>query len=124
MTNPPTPQSTSGLDPRIAGALAYLLGPITGIVFYVIEKDSRFVRFHAAQSITVGVAIVALSIALSILTGILVFIPVLGWLIALLSSVVLAVGSFVLWLMLMWRAYRGEEWQLPYAGEFARKMAG
>ena len=52
MTSPAT--TSTGLAPHVAGALAYVLGPITGVVFLVIEKDNRFVRFHAAQSIAVS----------------------------------------------------------------------
>ena len=114
--------SSTGLPANVAGALAYVLGPITGVVFYVLEKDSRFVRFHAAQSITVGVALIVLSIALSILGTVLAFIPVLGWIVALLLSLGLGLLGFVLWLMLMWKAYNGIEWESPIAGSLARKL--
>lgn len=117
------PDATSvGIAPNVAGALAYVLGPITGVAFYLLEKDSRFVRYHAAQSITVGVALIALSIALSILSTVLAFVPVLGWIVALLLSLGLGVLGFVLWLMLMWKAYNGAEWEAPVAGPMARKL--
>lgn len=115
------PSSTS-LAPNVAGALAYVLGPITGVAFYVMEKRNRFVRFHAAQSITVGVVVIALSIALSILGTVLAMVPVLGWIVALLLSLGVSVASFVLWLMLMWKAYSGIEWESPIAGSLARKL--
>lgn len=125
MTHPPGTTSTStGLDQNVAGALAYLLGPITGIIFFLMEKENRFVRYHAAHSITVGILLIVLSIALSIIGTILAFVPILGWLVALLLSVVLGIGSFVLWILLMWRAYQGHEWELPFAGDMARKLAG
>ena len=124
MTNPATTSSTStGLAPNVAGALAYVLGPITGVLFLVLEKENRFVRFHAAQSITVGIALIALSIALSILSTVLAFIPVLGWIVAILLSLGLGIGSFVLWIMLMWRAWQGREWETPVGGSFARRIA-
>ena len=123
MTNPATTTSTTGLAPNVAAALAYVLGPITGVLFLVLEKQNRFVRFHAAQSITVGVALIALSIALSILSTVLAFIPVLGWIVAILLSLGLGLGSFVLWILLMWRAWQGREWETPIAGSFARRMA-
>lgn len=126
MTNPATTtgDSSTGLSPNIAAALSYVLGPITGVLFLVLEKQNRFVRFHAAQSITVGVALIALSIALSILSTVLAFIPVLGWIVAILLSLGLGLGSFVLWIMLMWRAWQGREWETPVAGSFARRIAG
>ena len=129
MTNPPdssvaTTTTSTGLSANVAGALSYLLGFITGIVFLVLEKQNRFVRFHAAQSIAVSVAIIVLSIALSILSTVLAFIPILGWLVAILLSVVLGFGSFVLWLVLMFKAFGGQEWELPYVGQWARRIAG
>lgn len=117
-----TAPTSTGLQANVAGALAYILGPITGIAFLVLEKESRFVRFHAAQSVAVGVAMIALSIALSILGGVLAFIPILGWIVALLLSFGVAIGSFVLWIMLMWRAFQGQEWEVPVVGGFARRM--
>ena len=125
MTNPATTTDTSstGLSPNVAAALSYVLGPITGVLFLVLEKQNRFVRFHAAQSITVGVALIALSIALSILSTVLAFIPVLGWIVAILLSLALGLGSFVLWILLMWRAWQGREWETPVAGSFARRIA-
>jgi uncharacterized membrane protein len=120
MTTPATP--TTGLAPNVAGALAYILGPITGVLFLVVEKENRFVRFHAAQSITVGIVLIALSIALSVLGTLLAFIPVLGWIAALLLTLVIGFGSFVLWLLLMWRASQGQEWEVPIAGGLARRI--
>jgi uncharacterized membrane protein len=120
MTSPAAP--TTGLAPHVAGALAYILGPITGVLFLVIEKENRFVRFHAAQSITVGIVTIALYIALSLLGTVLAFIPVLGWIVALLLTLVIGFGSFVLWLVLMWRAFQGKEWEVPIAGGLARRL--
>lgn len=120
MTTPATP--TTGLAPNVAGALAYILGPITGVLFLVVEKENRFVRFHAAQSITVGIVLIALSIALSVLGTLLAFIPVLGWIAALLLTLGIGFGSFVLWLLLMWRASQGQEWEVPIAGGLARRI--
>ena len=135
MTNPrpigPSPSagpsaaaSSSGLAPNVAGALAYVLGIITGVIFLVIEKDNRFVRFHAAQSVAVTIVLTVVGIGLSVLSTVLVFVPVLGWIVAFLLSVVLLVAGFVLWVLLMWRAYQGREWEMPIAGGIARKMMG
>jgi uncharacterized membrane protein len=116
--------SSSGLAPNIAGALAYVLGIITGVIFLVIEKENRFVRFHAAQSIAITLVLTVVSIGLSILSTALVFVPILGWIVAFLLSVGLLFATFVLWVLLMWRAYQGREWELPVAGGIARKMMG
>jgi uncharacterized membrane protein len=111
-----------GLPANVAGALAYVLGPITGVIFYVIERENRFVRFHAAQSIAVSCVMFVLGIVLAIVGSILGFVPVLGWIVAMLLSVGLWIASFVLWLFLMWQAYQGHEWEAPVAGAFARRM--
>ena len=118
-----TGSSSTGLAPNVAGALAYVLGPITGVIFLVLEKENRFVRFHAAQAVTTGILIIVVSIALSLLATLLAFVPVLGWLTALLLSLLMGLGSLVLWLMLMWRAYNGEQWEVPFAGPLARRIA-
>ena len=117
-TNPP-PASGGGLTPNLAGALAYLLGPITGILFLVTEKTNSFIRFHAMQSTVLGVAWIIFWIGLSIVTSV---VPVLGWIVGFLISIVLGIGGFILWLLLMWNAYQGKEWELPVVGPFARKQ--
>jgi uncharacterized membrane protein len=116
---PPAPATGTGLAPNLAGALAYLLGPITGILFLVLEKTNSFVRFHAMQSTVLWVGWVIVSIALSVLSGV---VPVIGWIFGLILSIVMSIGGFILWLVLMFKAYQGEEWELPVVGPFARKQ--
>lgn len=96
----------TGLPKNTAAALSYVLGWLTGIVFLLIEKDP-FVRFHAMQSIVVFGALT-----------ILMFIPVIGWML----SPLLWIVGFVLWLVLIFKAYQGEEFELPVVGEFAKKQ--
>ncbi|WP_214627091.1 DUF4870 domain-containing protein [Paenibacillus agaridevorans] len=107
----PDPSST-GLDPKVAGLLCYLLGFITGIIFLVLEKQSRFVKFHAMQSTIVFVAIVAINLVLG-------WIPVIGWLI----SIILAPISFILWIALMLMALQGKMFKLPYIGDISEEQA-
>jgi uncharacterized membrane protein len=114
--------TSTGLPANVAGALAYVLGPITGILFYVLEKDNRFIRFHAAQSIAVSLVLIILGFVLGMLSSVLAFIPIIGWILAIVLSFALSIGSFVLWLFLMWQAYKGLEWEAPFAGVFARRM--
>lgn len=118
--------SGSGLEPNVAGALSYLLGPLTGILFYLLEDDDEFVRFHGAQSTIVFGGLFVLSFGLTILLTVLAVIPVIGWIAgALLGlvSLLLAPVAFVLWLFLMYKAYQGTEYELPIAGGYARKYA-
>jgi len=104
---------TAGMEPNVAGALAYLLGPITGIYFWATEKENKFIRFHAMQSILFFVAVIIVNVVLG-------FIPFLGWTI----SSLISLGVFLLWLMLMYKAYNNEEWELPVVGSMARQQLG
>lgn len=96
---------------NMLGAVSYLLGFITGIVLLLVEKKSSFVRFHAMQSTVLFGGLFVVNIGLG-------FIPLLGWLV----SFVLSMGAFVLWLLLMWKAFNGEKYKVPYVGEFAEKQ--
>lgn len=113
----------SGLEPNVAGALAYFLGALTGILFLVIDKDRPFVRFHAMQSIVLTVAFVALSVVLFIVSVALGALPIIGWIVSFLLSIAIWIGGFVLWVYLMYRAYQGDEWELPVVGPQARKFS-
>ncbi len=114
---------SAGLTDNVAGALAYLLGPITGIAFLVIDPYNRNpkIRFHAWQSIALCVAWIGLSIVLSVVMGL---ISVFALILAPLMIIVLPLAGFALWLYLMWKAYQGEQWRLPLVGDFAAKQAG
>ncbi len=121
---PSAPQGTTGLAPNVAGALSYLLMPFTGVLFLVLEKESPFVRFHAAQSIGVGVALFALNVVLSVLGNVLSNIPILGFLVSLALAMAVGLASFVLWLYLMYRAWQGDEWEVPVVGAQVRSYLG
>lgn len=103
--------TASGLDENVAAALAYGLGWVTGIAFLVTEPQNRFVRFHAMQS---TIVFLALSVALVLLQ----MIPVLGMVVAVF---LLIPASAVLWLILMFKAYQGERFKLPVAGDMAEQ---
>ncbi len=109
--------SATGLDANVAGAIAYILGPITGIAFLVIEKNDRFVRFHAMQATIVGFAWIVISMVFSPLMSI----PLLGRLFALVSSLWGWVGLLAA-LFMMWQAYQRNEWEFPVLGAFAKQQ--
>lgn len=104
-------KSSTGLDQNVAGLLCYLAGFITGIIFFILEKENRFVRFHAMQSIFISVALFVLNIGLS-------FIPILGLILSLLISPV----AFILWIVLMVKAYQGKWFKLPIVGNMAEQQ--
>ncbi len=116
----PSGGSTStGLAPNVAAAIAYVLGPITGIAFLVLEKHDRFVRFHAMQATIVGFAWIIVSMVLSPLMGI----PLLGWFFGLVASLWGYVGLIAA-LFMMWQAFQQKTWEFPVLGAFARQQAG
>jgi uncharacterized membrane protein len=117
----------SGLTSNVAGALSYLAGFITGIIFLAIDpyKNDSFVRFHAFQSIFLSVAYIAFSIVWGIIFGTL-FLASLGFLwsmIALISSLI-RLAFLLLWLFMMYKAYNNERYLLPIIGPMAAQKAG
>jgi len=96
---------------NLMAAASYLLGFVTGIIFLLVEKESKFVRFHAMQSTILFGGVFIINIALG-------FIPILGWLAGLLISL----GSFILWIVLMWKAFQGEMFKVPYVGDMAEQQ--
>ena len=107
------PQATINLSPNITGVLCYLGIWITGIIFFILEQKNRWVRFHAAQSIVVFGG-------LGIIYAILHWIPYLG----VFFSVVIWIVGIILWIFLMSKAYNGERFKLPLAGDIAEMMLG
>ncbi len=100
-----------GIDENIEGLLCYVLGWITGIVFLILEKDNKFVRFHAMQSLVTFLALFIISMVISL-------IPILGAVISLLLNLLMV----FIWLFMMYKAYQGEKYKLPYAGDFAEEQ--
>lgn len=118
-----TTQGT-GLAPNIASLLCYICTPITGIIFLLIEKENRDVKFHAWQSVAFGVAYIVLIIALEIVAAIMgVIASVLGIIVGFFIPI-LMLAAFIVWIVCMVKAYQGERWRIPMLGDFAAKKAG
>ncbi len=114
------------MAPNVAGALCYVLGLLTGIIFLVLEPYSRNreVRFHAFQSIFFNVAVVAVYIVLAIFGSVLgAAVPLLGSALIGLVSLALWLGSLVLWVVLIAKTYSGSKVVLPVIGPMAEKQA-
>lgn len=105
-----------GIEPNLGGLLSYALGWITGLIMILLEKKNGFVRFHAVQSMVVFGAITILLIAFGILDG-LDIVGRLFWAL----SVAVWILAFILWIVLMVKAYQGERYKLPIAGDIAEK---
>lgn len=106
---PEEKKTATGLPSKTAAALCYVLGWLTGLVFLLIEKDDQFVRFHAMQSIVTfgGLTVLAM-------------VPIIGWFL----TPVIMILALVLWLFLIYKAYQGEEFSLPWVGNFAKSLLG
>jgi len=116
-----TPAAT-GLSDNVAGALCYVLGLITGILFLVLApyNQSKFVRFHAFQSIFLHVGLIALWV---IDTTIVLILPWSLHLIVSLLWMLIALGGVAMWLICLVKAYQGERYKLPVIGDLAEKQA-
>jgi uncharacterized membrane protein len=115
------PAATSGLAPNIAAALASFFTLIGGIVFLVLEKKDKFVRFYAMQSVFLGGAWIALSIGLAIVFVMLHGIPLIGTLIWL-ASIVVRLAFLCVWAFAVYKAFNNKEWEIPYLGKLARQQ--
>lgn len=134
MQNPPpvqTAKSSTGLDENLAALLAYVFGWISGLIFFLIEKESRLVRFHAMQSIL-------LSVAACILGFVIWFLSIISWLVlsqisGILSGLVsllvgllafvVGVGFFVGAIICLIKAFQGQYFKLPIIGNYAEKFS-
>lgn len=113
---PTTPAANSGLSDNLAAALAYVT-IIPAIIFLILEPYNRIplVRFHAFQSIGLGVSAFILRLAITVLP--------LSWMVYSLLSAVIGLGLFIAWLIAILKAYKGEFYKLPVIGDFAEKQA-
>lgn len=100
--------TATGLKPNVAASFAYLGFFITGIVFYLVEKDNQFVRFHALQSTFIFLALLIIS-----------KIPLIGWI---LWGPLFILG-IIIWLICIIKAWQEEEFLLPFVGQLAKKLA-
>lgn len=112
----PPPQAQSGLSDTAAGALAYIT-ILPAILFLVLEPYNKkaYVRFHAWQSIFLGIA----CIAMWFVNMVLALIPIIGWLLMLL----IGLGIFVLWIVCILKAVNGQKFMVPIIGPLAEKQA-
>jgi len=101
-------KTSLGLTPNLTAALAYVFGFVSGIIVFIIEKENRFVRFHAMQSMLLSLVIFVFNIVVS-------FIPVLG---PFLGIIVFVIG-LVCWVTALIKAAKGEYYRLPFIGDYA-----
>jgi len=122
----PVDSTSTGMNARTEALLSYLFWWVSGLVFFVIERKNKYVRFHAMQSfLYLGAA----AIVIGILKAIAAFagsIPLIGLLLGpLFGFLFFAVGFIVVlsWLYLMVQAYRGKKPKVPFFGDFAERFS-
>jgi len=132
---PPVPsapgKSSTGLDENIAALLSYIAGWISGLVFFLIEKDSRLVRFHAMQSLLLNVLVIIIGIVIWVVTVVLVLvgsqvsgvISTLVSLVATLFWIVFWLAILIAWIMCLVKAFQSQYFKLPVIGNFAEKFS-
>lgn len=123
-TATPAAAPAAGMTTNVAAALSYVLAPLGGILFLVLEPHNkdRFVRFHAFQSIFFGLAAIVLRYALAMVFASLIFSGGFSFFWMLLWVVQL--GLIGCWCLLFFKAYNKEEFKLPIIGDLAAKQAG
>src|SRR5215216_6054747 len=124
-------KSSTGLDENVAALLSYIFGWVSGLIFFLIEKDSRLVRFHAMQSLLLNVLIAVIVIALMIVFFVLMLIGsqisgIVSTLFSLIATLVwflFGIGVLIAVIMCLIKAYQGQYFKLPIIGNFAEKFS-
>jgi uncharacterized membrane protein len=117
----PHAPSSTGLDPQLAGALAYLAGPLSGALLLIVESSSRFVRFHAWQAVIgLGTLAVVAVCCLGLAFLMLLVSPKVFW-VLLWAAAAASVGWIALWALCLVTAYQGKRWKMPLAGGYAER---
>jgi uncharacterized membrane protein len=104
-------RSSLNMSENVTALIAYLFGWLSGLIVFLLEKESRFVRFHALQSL---VFFGGMSLILSVLGPI----PAVGWIFAVVGGIL----TFAFWLIGMVNAYRGELYRFPVVGDFVARQ--
>jgi uncharacterized membrane protein len=114
--------STTGLSPRLAASLSYAGWWITGVVFWFVEREDPYVRFHAAQAIAAFGVIAALTVGfVALAVTSLSFLPAAFPIFAAAAAIVWLAGM-VLWGVAMWKAASGNDWRIPLAADLADRI--
>jgi len=113
--------TSTGLNGRTEALLSYVLGWFSGLIFFVIERKNRFVRFHAAQSFIFFGIVSVVYIVIRLLS----IIPVLGFLLSPVlgcATLILLIPAALIWVLLMIQAYRGVNFRLPIISGYADSL--
>jgi uncharacterized membrane protein len=115
--------SSTGLDPNLAAALAYLAGPFSGVLILLVERANGFVRFHAWQSILGLGGLGLLSAATLVLSFLTLLLSPFVFTVMYRFSELVAIVWVVVWMVCLVKAFTGDRWEMPVAGRFAARLA-
>lgn len=121
MTAPQSGPSSTGLDPHIAAALAYLAGPFSGVLVLLAEHTNAYVRFHAWQSIIALGGLGVVVVLLMTMAFVSIVVSATAFKVLLYFGWGAWAGWIVLWIVCLVRAFSGGAWKLPLAGDWAEK---
>jgi uncharacterized membrane protein len=115
--------TASGLSPKTASMLAYLAGPFSGALMLLAEPKHQDVRFHAWQSI-LALGALGLAVALGYLMALAsLFISATAVSAIVRLATALWIVLLIVWAICLWKTYAGERWKLPWAGDWAERLA-
>ena len=115
--------SSTGLDPNLAAALAYLAGPFSGVLILLVERANGFVRFHAWQSILGLGGLGLLSAATLVLSFLTLLLSPFVFTVMYRFSELVAIVWIVAWMVCLVKAFTGDRWEMPVAGRYAARLA-
>ena len=121
----PAVSETTGLPRNIAAGLSNIFPLIGGVVFLVLERRDRFVRFYAVQSILLGAIAVLVWISIELVNFIFSHIPLIGGFLGMVMGGayrLFALAWFVVYVVAIVKAFMGKEWPIPYLGHIARRQ--
>lgn len=120
----PNEISSTGLSPRVAGLLCYAAAWATGLVFVAIERDSRFVRFHAWQSLLGFGALTLLALVAWGVTILMPFVSLIGFRVMGVVTMIAWVALAAAWIFAVVMVAQGRRWKMPLVGKWAERFAG
>jgi uncharacterized membrane protein len=108
-------KTSMNIEENIASMLCYIGVWVTGLIFYLLEKENKTVKFHAMQSLLTFIGVFIVYFVIFFLTW---FVPFM-WMLSILFGLLV----FILWIILVIKAYQGEKFKLPIIGDIAEKEA-
>lgn len=124
MANSAIPENSStGLAPGMAAALSYAAWWVSGLFVFLVERESRFVKFHAAQAMVGLGGLWALGLVLWGLAFAALFLSAILFTVLLYVAFAVWLLGVAVWAVCVVRAWKGEEFDLPWAGAIARRIS-